>query len=955
MNGAGVTVAFLADGINVNTPDLIRANGQHAITVYKDFTGEGTTDVSTSGSEAFGDASSIAAQGRFAYNADSYVNQAQPQHKSCLPIRVLGMAPGASVMALKVFAHNGGDEGTAIQAVQFAVSHGANVINESLSAYRNPDSGFDPLQAANDAAVAAGVVVVGISWDAGTAGGTMFPPGTDPQIITAGASTQFQSYRQVSFAGSQVIKGGFTSNNISAISSSGVSDDGKKTVDVVAPGDLGWALCAPTSNFTYFTGCYSDNYQQSPIQLFGGTSEAAPLTAGEAALVIQAYRKAHGGKSPSPAVVKQIIMSTATDLGAPAAEQGAGLIDSLTAVRAAMSYSLASRSGAALLTSPASLSATLSPGKTTSFSISVTNDGAIAQTVTPRVISLGPPFSEGHFTSYFDGPKAKSFTDVYGATDRYITQRFTVPSGAQRLDAAIAWPSPNNTVRLTLFDPHGNVAGYTLPQDVGYPNGPSYSQYGHAGIRNPEAGTWTALISTPGSVVGYYKGTIHLDVSESRFAPYGTVFPTTKKLAPGQTGSFRITVASPDRAGDFEPQVQIKGVTSSGATTQAGAVPILIRNVVPIGSTGGSFSGVLTGGNGRPGRGQGLDYSFKLPKGLQDVDISLSLADSGYNLEGILSGPNGMPLDVQSTIADSGNGAPTGYGKTMQLFRRTPAPGLWSLLVFINDNTSGRETSETLNGFIRFNRVAVSTRGVPDSASTRISPGGSRVATVTVKNTGIADESFFVDPRLTSEQTLTVAGGSYNLSPLTSRPFFVPPETTRITASAVSTSASIPIAEELENTSGAAPYGYLDSPLFEGAPGVTGAGEHSVTTTVSASELTCGQWTGYPSAVGPFTNAAPASTVTDSYRITTQAFDPNAIPSTGDAWSWQLGRSKTYTALILAPGASGKITVTFKAAQQVGKVVSGNLYVDTYAVWNGHPITGSSDELDAIPYKYSVS
>ena len=70
----------------------------------------------------------------------------------------------------------------------------------------------------------------------------------------------------------------------------------------------------------------------------GGTSEAAPLTAGTAALVIQAYRKAHNGATPSPAVVKQIIVSTAENINAPADQQGAGMIDAYAAVLAAKSY-----------------------------------------------------------------------------------------------------------------------------------------------------------------------------------------------------------------------------------------------------------------------------------------------------------------------------------------------------------------------------------------------------------------------------------------------------------------------------------------------------------------------------------------------------------------------------------------------------------------------------------------
>src|SRR5206468_3258091 len=61
VDGTGVKVAWIADGIDVNNPDFQR-NGHSIFVDYQDFSGEGV-NAPTNGAEAFGDASSIAAQG----------------------------------------------------------------------------------------------------------------------------------------------------------------------------------------------------------------------------------------------------------------------------------------------------------------------------------------------------------------------------------------------------------------------------------------------------------------------------------------------------------------------------------------------------------------------------------------------------------------------------------------------------------------------------------------------------------------------------------------------------------------------------------------------------------------------------------------------------------------------------------------------------------------------------
>ena len=99
-----------------------------------------------------------------------------------------------------------------------------------------------------------------------------------------------------------------------------------------------WAGPCARRTSTLYEECTDNAGNPSPIQDFGGTSQSSPLTAGEAALVIQAYRNTHHGANPSPAVVKQIITGTAQDLDHPAFEQGSGLINSLAAVQAAESW-----------------------------------------------------------------------------------------------------------------------------------------------------------------------------------------------------------------------------------------------------------------------------------------------------------------------------------------------------------------------------------------------------------------------------------------------------------------------------------------------------------------------------------------------------------------------------------------------------------------------------------------
>ena len=228
VTGVGVKVAWFADGLDPNIPGFIRADGSHVFIDYQDFSGD-PAGTPSGAAEAFGDASSIAAQDVsnhhvLTYDISQFVNPAHPLPSPC-NIRIRGMAPGASLVGLKVFGEDGFTTTSSfVQAIEYAVvTDDVDVINESFGGNLTPDTSTDPISLANAAAVAAGVTVVASTGDAGTAG-TLGSPSTNPNVIAAGATTSFRLYAQTGFgAMALATNNGFVSNNISSFSSGGFS------------------------------------------------------------------------------------------------------------------------------------------------------------------------------------------------------------------------------------------------------------------------------------------------------------------------------------------------------------------------------------------------------------------------------------------------------------------------------------------------------------------------------------------------------------------------------------------------------------------------------------------------------------------------------------------------------------------------------------------------------------
>ena len=547
--GAGVKVAFLADGIDTANANLVRGR-KPVISDYKDFSGDGT-NAPTAGGEAFLDANAIAGQGSKAYNVAGF--SAQVPASPCL-VSIEGTAPGASLVALKVFSNSGVSTTSGfLQAIDYAVSvDHVNVINESFGSNPFPDvTSLEAVKEFNDLAVRAGTTVVVASGDAGPFN-TIGSPASDPNVISVGASTDFRFYAQTNYAGAdQFAPRGWESDNISSLSSGGYTQDGR-TLDLVAPGDLSFASCTP--NVARYADCVNFLGKPSPVEESGGTSQSSPAVAGAAALVFQAYEKAHHGTPPSPAAVKQILLSTATDLGAPATEQGTGLLNSLKAVELASWAPHRDPAGPTLKLSADQLNYVGRPGATASWSVTVTNAARAAQTVavSGRGFSAGSVVKQATVT--LSDAKSPRFTNWAGTASNFGTVKFSVPRGQALLNASVAWPASvsgtgnlNARVRVILVDPAGRLAAHSLPQGVG--------GYGSAQVLHPAAGSWTAVIFSDTAKAGGTAGTVRFGASVSSAQPFGTVSPSTLVLAPGASDVVHVSARVPAGAGDSSGSV----------------------------------------------------------------------------------------------------------------------------------------------------------------------------------------------------------------------------------------------------------------------------------------------------------------------------------------------------------------------------------------------------------------
>jgi hypothetical protein len=938
ITGAGVKVAFVADGLDINDPDFVRADGSHVFVDYKDFSGEGTS-VPTGGDEAFLDASSIAAQGREVYNISNY--SALPLNRPC-QIRIEGVAPGASLVGLDIFgAEDAGFNSSFLQAIDYAVSvDHVNVLNESLGNNYYPDDGasMDLIKLANDAAVAAGTTVTVSSGDAGVTN-TIGTPSTDPNVISAGASTTYQLPAQIGYAGFQ-FPGvtGYLNNNISGLSSSGFEQDGS-TISLVAPGELNWALCS--KNTAMYADCNDLAGQPASIEESGGTSEASPLTAGAAALVIQAYAKTHGGDDPTPALVKQFLTSTADDISAPSDEQGSGLLDAYRAVLAAESYEATppANTPPTLLESTSQFNAVAAAGTPETFTENLTNEGSTPANVSISSRTLGSYEQIYTTTVNLSDTASPQSIDYQGYTDNYEEVHFSVPAGVDRLNGSIAFKGSSSAlssrVRMTLVDPEGNLADYSVPQGVG--------NYGDAQVADPTPGTWTAYIWSRNTAGGGTTGPVVFGASIADYQKFGSVSSPTLTIAPGATKPVTLSVAMPSTPGD------VAGTMVVDQTGQPGlAIPVTLRTLAPTGPT--SFSGVLTGGNGRASfTGVTEYYQVNVPAGQPALNAYVTLANEADNQTyAWLVDPSGEAQAFQSNgIVTEDSSGDLSYTNTLgtNVHVVDPVAGRWTLIIVYAPTVSGTALSEPFTVALDQTAAAATADGLPSGQT--VGPDHPVVAQVKVTNTGTGDEAYFVDARTSTLaqyplSALTSAQSTVPLSVFGNIPFYlVPSETTALEATATA-DGDEPI--------------QFDMGAPTGDPDVGSGQGTSVSAGLTGSPVTAGEWDIAPDVVGPFGHTGAASESVDTtLTATAQAFDPAVTSATGDLWLASLGGPITVTPVVVKPGQSATIPVIISPTGTVGTTVTGTLYLDDdslFSLYGG--LAPDANTVAAFPYSYTI-
>ena len=731
--GAGVIVGLTNINTLAGNPNLIRPDGQHVV-IDSPTPNEDDDNTDGGGDEWYGDASAVAGQGTVTYDFSKELPTSNLPTGCTFVIK--GISPDVSLVDTGYFGQGPGSsaapafESQAIAGLDnAAIEGGAQVISESYGYGAVPGQiDFSAINIANDQLVAAGITVVESAGDSGS-GGTVEVPAYDPLVIDAGASTTFRLLAQAwGYTG-------WENDNIAALSS-GDTTPSNNVIDLVAPGQGGEASCSQAS-----ATCPATTLTEA----FGGTSQSAPFIAGAAADVIQAYADSHGGADPTPALVKEILTGSATDLDAPSDNQGAGLLNVDAAVLAAqqMPDSTVTNSSASVLPNPTQLNVSGLGGSTSNQTISLYNASSTAAKfsgtfrATSAPTQIGPTTTEP-VTAPASGPYPPEGADAAGLVNQ------DVGPGLSQLKVDMITPNPTNdaVLSLLLFDPDNNLAQVSYDYSAGA-NGP-VSNNEEVTVNDPEPGIWTAKIvwnngrshlQDPPPTPGSYRGDISVRFMGQKTTSTKAFSAVT--IAAHSSAPVTVPVKLPAASGDSPVSLEI--VSNKGA---AASVPVTRRTMIP--SAGGPLSFTLGSSVARV-FGPLQSRTITVPAGLKDLRIQFSVPDTSSNniVDFFAVEPDGIDgyYDRAASTTPSLGEAKPRIGHAA-ITVADPTPGVWTIQAMMDLTESGMEFTQTVTGSVSYNAGVTSAISAPDSTSTDLAPGETEAVSVTVKNTAGVGRTF---------------------------------------------------------------------------------------------------------------------------------------------------------------------------------------------------------------------
>lgn len=219
-------------------------------------------------------------------------------------VGITGVAPGAEIFSLKVFP--GGKFSDLIEAINWCIDNYMDVISMSLGSSSPSVQIEQALMEANER----GITCIAA---AGNEGGQVSYPAAYESVIAVSAIGKFGTFPEDS---AHTLKMGDIFGYDGEVFLAKFSNFGPQ-IAVCAPG-VAILSSVPTGYVSW-----------------DGTSMACPFISGLAALILEAYPEIRTGDGSQSYSVREIIRSSATDIGLPPEMQGAGLPNAEVALASA--------------------------------------------------------------------------------------------------------------------------------------------------------------------------------------------------------------------------------------------------------------------------------------------------------------------------------------------------------------------------------------------------------------------------------------------------------------------------------------------------------------------------------------------------------------------------------------------------------------------------------------------